>query len=91
MTWAIETTEQMQQTLEQLGRLYAALVSLRHRVEPLNPRNFAILAEGHVDHIRRLQRQLDEYAGVTNVKQKAPRKPRAKAVAKRSRRQAAAR
>ncbi len=91
MTWAIETPEQMQQTLEQLGRLYSALASLRRRVEPRNPRNFAILAEGYVDHIRRLQRQLDEYAGVPRVRRRVPATPRRKLVAKRSRRQAATR
>jgi hypothetical protein len=91
MTWRISNDAQMRQTLEALGHLYASLVALRREVEPQNPRNFAILAEGHVDSIRRLKRQLDEYAGVTQARQKAPRRPRVKAVAKRSRRQAAAR
>lgn len=63
MTATITSQDQMEQALEQLGRLYQALAALRQRVEAVNPRNFAVLAEGHLDEIRRLQRELDEYAG----------------------------
>jgi hypothetical protein len=64
MTATITTQDQMQQALEQLSRVYAALAALRREVAPVNPRNFATLAEGHLDEIHRLQRELDEYAGV---------------------------
>ena len=64
MRATITSQEQMAQALEQLGRLYEALAALRREVEPINPRNFAILAEGHLEQIRRLQHDLDEYAGV---------------------------
>lgn len=64
MTATITTPDQLTQALEQLGRVYVSLAALRRQVEPANPRNFAVLAEGHVDEIRALQRQLDEYAGV---------------------------
>lgn len=67
MTATITTQDQMEQAIEQLGRLYEALTALRRQVEPINPRNFAVLAEGHLEEIRRLQRELDEYAGVVAV------------------------
>lgn len=54
----------MEQVLEQLARLYQALARMRQEVAPINPRNFATLAEGHLEEIRRLQQELDEYAGV---------------------------
>lgn len=63
MTAMITTPDQMQQAIEQLSRVYASLAALRREVAPVNPRNFATLAEGHVDEIRRLQQELDEYAG----------------------------
>ncbi len=73
MSATITSQDQMGQALEQLGRLYHALAALRQRVEPANPRNFAVLAEGHIDEIRRLQRVLDEYAGaVAAEEQSAP-------------------
>lgn len=62
MTATITSRDGMQQALEQLARLYEGLADLRRDVEPLNPRNFAILAEGHLDQIRGLQRELDTYA-----------------------------
>ena len=64
MTATITSQDQMQQAFEQLSRVYGALAALRREVEPANPRNFSLLAEGHVDEIRRLQRELDQYAGV---------------------------
>lgn len=63
MTATITSRDQMQQALEQLARLYEGLAALRRQFEPVNPRNFATLAEGHLEEIRRLQHELDEYAG----------------------------
>jgi hypothetical protein len=68
---AIATPNQMEQAIEQLGRIYQSLAALRREVEPINPRNFAVLAEGHLAEIRRLQRQLDEYAGLIAAGQHA--------------------
>lgn len=64
MNSAIRTPSEMQQALAQLGRMYAALADLRAKVEPVNPRNFGLLAEGHLAQIRQLQQELDDYAGV---------------------------
>jgi hypothetical protein len=79
----------MEQTIEGLRDMYGALLAIRRRLESRNPRMFALLAEGPVDEIRRLKRELDLYAGVTRAKQLASHKPRRKAVARSSRRQAA--
>lgn len=63
MSATITSQGEMQQVIEQIGNLYQSLAALRARIEPLNPRNFSILAEGHLGEIRKLQRDLDEYAG----------------------------
>jgi hypothetical protein len=51
----------LQQALEQIENLCLALQSLRAEVFPKNPRNFAILAEGPMDEIRKLQAAVDDY------------------------------
>jgi len=57
----IEHEAQLQQALEQIENLCRAVQSLRADVFPKNPRNFAILAEGPVDEIRKLQVDVDDY------------------------------
>jgi hypothetical protein len=57
----IQTEAQLQQALEQIESLCLAVQSLRADVFPKNPRNFAILAEGPVDEIRKLQADVDDY------------------------------
>ncbi|MBI2926747.1 MAG: hypothetical protein HYY24_13705 [Verrucomicrobia bacterium] len=57
----IQTERQLQQALEQIENLCQALQSLRAKVFPKNPRNFAILAEGPMDEIRKLQAAVDDY------------------------------
>jgi hypothetical protein len=57
----IQTEAQLQQALEQIENLCRAVQSLRAEVFPKNPRNFAILAEGPVDEIRKLQTAVDDY------------------------------
>src|ERR1017187_9413848 len=59
----ITNDEQLDQALEQLGRMYRALADLRKEVLPLNARNFALMAEGPVDEIRRLEEQISDYTG----------------------------
>jgi hypothetical protein len=60
----ITNDEQLQQAIEQLGRMYRALAALRAEVLPVNARQFALMAEGPVDEIQRLQAQIDAYAGI---------------------------
>jgi hypothetical protein len=57
----ITTEAQLQQVIEQIEGLCRALDSLRRDILPKNPRNFAILAEGPVDEIRKLQSDIDAY------------------------------
>lgn len=57
----IEHEAQLQQALDQIENLCHAVQSLRADVFPKNPRNFAILAEGPVDEIRKLQADVDNY------------------------------
>jgi hypothetical protein len=57
----IENIAQLQQALEQMGRMQRILDSYRTDILPKNPRNFAVLAEGPLDEIRKLQEQISEY------------------------------
>jgi hypothetical protein len=57
----IQSEAQLQQALEQIENLCRAVQSLRAKVFRENPRNFAILAEGPLDEIRKLQADVDDY------------------------------
>ena len=57
----IQTDAQLQQAIEQIERLYQGLDALRADVLPKNRRNFAVLAEGPLDEIRKLQADIDRY------------------------------
>jgi hypothetical protein len=57
----ISTQAELQQTLEQMERMYRALEDLRRTVLPLNPRNFAVLSEGPLDYIRQFHEELEAY------------------------------
>lgn len=57
----IETEAQFQQAIGQIERLYQGLDALRSDVLHRNPRNFAVLAEGPLDEIRKLQAEIDGY------------------------------
>jgi hypothetical protein len=57
----IETTEQLHQAIEQMGRMERILESYRADILPKNPRNFAIFAEGPLDEIRKLQAEISDY------------------------------
>jgi hypothetical protein len=59
----ITNDEQLNQAVERLGGMYRALAALRAEVLPVNARQFALMAEGPVDEIRRLQAQIDAYTG----------------------------
>ena len=57
----IETAEQLYQAIEQMGRMQRILESYRNEILTKNPRNFALLAEGPLEQLRQLQKQVDEY------------------------------
>ena len=46
----IENTEQLEQAIERMGRMQRILESYRSDILPKNPRNFAVFAEGPLDH-----------------------------------------
>jgi hypothetical protein len=48
------------QTVEQLERMSEALAALRRELLPGQPKKFAILAEGPLEDMRRLQRELEQ-------------------------------
>ncbi len=66
----IENTEQLQQAIEQMGRMQRILESYRSDILPKNPRNFAVFAEGPLDEIRNLQAEIAAY--VERLEQVAP-------------------
>ena len=47
------------QTVEQLEKLNEALSSLRRELLPAQPKKFAILAEGPLEDMRRLQNEIE--------------------------------
>ena len=48
------------QTVEQLERMNEALAALRRELLPGQPRKFAILAEGPLEDMRRLQTEIEQ-------------------------------
>ena len=66
----IEDTDQLQQAIEQMGRMQRILESYRADILPKNPRNFAVFAEGPLDEIRSLQAEIAAY--VERLEQVAP-------------------
>ena len=57
----IENVQQLQQAIEQMGRMQRILESYRADILPNNPRNFAVFAEGPLDEIRKLQAEIAAY------------------------------
>jgi len=57
----IENIEQLQQAIEQMGRMQRILESYHADILPKNPRNFAIFAEGPLDEIQKLQAEIAAY------------------------------
>ena len=57
----IDTEAQLKQAIEQIQGLCRAIETLRADVFSKNPRNFAVLAEGPLDEIRKLQADIDDY------------------------------
>ena len=57
----IATTDQFLQAAEQAERLWKAIEDLREEVLPKNAQNFALMIEGPMEHIRRLNAEMAEY------------------------------
>ena len=54
----------LQQSIEQLERMYRVVRELRSRMGTSNPTQFQLFAEGPIEEIRRLRRDIDEYLGI---------------------------
>jgi hypothetical protein len=65
----ITNDEQLHQAIDQLGRMYRALAALRAEVLPINARQYAVIAEGPLDEIQRLQAEIDAYTGIAIVEE----------------------
>jgi hypothetical protein len=57
----ITNEEQLQQTLEQMERMLRVLFLLRANVLPKSRQQFAIMAEGPLEQIRRLEQEISAY------------------------------
>ena len=55
----MKTEAILTQTVEQLEHMNEALGSLRRELLPAQPKKFAILAEGPLEEIRRLQKEVE--------------------------------
>jgi hypothetical protein len=55
----MKTEAILAQTVEQLEHMNEALGALRRELLPGQPKKFAILAEGPLEEIRRLQREVE--------------------------------
>jgi hypothetical protein len=58
------------QTVEQLEKMNGALTALSHELLPGQPKKFAILAEGPLEEIRRLQSEVEQLT--TQIATEAP-------------------
>ena len=56
----MKTEAILTQTVEQLEHINEALAALRRELLPGQPRKFAILAEGPLEDIRRLQTEIEQ-------------------------------
>lgn len=68
----IKSDEGLMQSVECMVDMYSALVELHRRVAPQNFRNYLVLAEGPVDEINRLRRDIHAYLEVTELAAKPP-------------------
>ena len=57
----INSNQELEQAIFQMGRMQRILESYRADILPKNPRNFAVFAEGPLDEIRKLQADISDY------------------------------
>ena len=61
----IQNDEQLKVTQECVALMEHALACLRREKSSMHPRTFAMMAEGPIQEIWKLRRQIDEYLGLT--------------------------
>ena len=59
----IETSEQLYQAIEQMGRMQRILESYRDEILTQNPRNFSVLAEGSLEQVSQNPVVIERYLG----------------------------
>lgn len=59
----ITNDQQLDLALEQLNRMYRALAAIKHEVLPVSEQRFALMAEGPLEEIRRLEESIGAYSG----------------------------
>jgi hypothetical protein len=57
----IADEKQLKQTIEQMERMCRALASLNTEVLPQSRQQFALMAEGPLEEIRRLEEEISQY------------------------------
>ena len=61
----IQNDEQLKSTQKALGHVERALASLTSKKASMHPSRFAVMAEGPIEDIWKLRREIDEYLGVS--------------------------
>ena len=59
----ISNDSELGQAIDQMERMYRAIAALRREVYPTSPQQFALMAEGPLDELARLQELVDAYTG----------------------------
>jgi hypothetical protein len=63
----IDNDAQLQQACEAMTDLYRVLASYRTRVFAANEGNYALLAQGPLEEIRKIQAEIDAYLGLDGL------------------------
>jgi BMFP domain-containing protein YqiC len=63
----IQNDEQLNLVRQQVGRLEDALRSLAVTVRPKSEDQFRVMAEGYVDQLDLLRREIDRYLGIDSM------------------------
>ena len=64
----ITNDEQLGQAYEALGDLYRALASYRAKILRVNPTNYAVIAQGPLEEIRKIQLDINAYLGLPDLR-----------------------
>ena len=68
----ISDERQLEQAVEQMGRMCRALFTLNTEVLPQSRKQFALMAEGPLEEIRRLEKEISQYVTQTLTSQQLP-------------------
>ena len=61
----ITNDAQLHHVFEQIERMHRVLADLRSDVRPKDPKMYALMVEGPLEEMRRLQAEVDDYAGIS--------------------------